>query len=53
MKIISIILLIVGVVGLFLSMLMYGDIGIAAGIGSVTAILSGIGFILINKQINN
>ncbi len=53
MKVIVIILIVVGVIGLFLSTLMFGDIGIAAAIASVTAILSGIGFINVNKQLQS
>lgn len=53
MKVISIILIVVGIVGLILSTMMFGDIGLAAGIGSVTAILSGIGFMNVNKKINS
>jgi len=53
MKIIAIILIVVGIIGLFLSTLMFGDIGIAAAIGSVTAVLSGFGFINVNKQLQS
>ena len=52
MKIIGIILVVVGVLGLILSGMMFGDIGIAAAIGSVSALLSGIGFIVANKKIS-
>lgn len=51
MKVIAILLIVLGVLGLLLSTLMFGDIGIAAAIGSLTAILSGIGFFMLNKQI--
>ncbi|CAM3173699.1 hypothetical protein FITA111629_07745 [Filibacter tadaridae] len=50
MKIIGILLLIVGGIGLILSSMMFGDIGIAAAIGSISAILSGIGFLKLKKQ---
>lgn len=50
MKGISIALMIVGVLGLFLSFMMFGDIGIAAGIGSIVGILSGVGFYKISKS---
>lgn len=34
----------VGIVGLIISFFMYGDIGIAAAIGSIVGILAGVGF---------
>jgi len=49
MKIIGILLLIVGGIGLILSSMMFGDIGIAAAIGSISAILTGMGFLKLNK----
>lgn len=51
MKIIAILLIIIGVIGLLLSTMMFGDIGIAAAVGSVSALLSGIGFILVDKKL--
>jgi len=45
-------LLIVGVIGIIMGMAMYGDIGIACIVGAVTAILSGIGFIITSKKVN-
>ena len=51
MKGISIALIIIGAVGLLMSMMMFGDIGIAAGIGSITAILSGVGFNIADKRL--
>jgi len=48
MKIIGILLLSVGGVGLALSTMMFGDIGIAAAIGSISAILTGVGFMKLN-----
>jgi len=49
MKIIGMLLLIVGGIGLILSSMMFGDIGVAAAIGSISAILTGIGFLKLNK----
>ncbi|MFC7322675.1 hypothetical protein [Halobacillus campisalis] len=34
-----------------ISMMMYGDIAIAGLIGSLTAMLSGVGFIIIEKRL--
>lgn len=51
MKVLSVLLILIGIVGLLLSSLMFGDIGIAAAIGSITAILTGVGFSIINKKI--
>lgn len=52
MRVIGIILILIGFVGLFFSTLMFGDIGIACGVAAITALLSGIGFILANSKIN-
>jgi hypothetical protein len=51
MKAIAILLIILGVIGIFMSLMMFGDIGVAAGIGSLTALLSGIGFWLVNNKL--
>lgn len=48
--VIAIFLIIIGVIGLLLSTMMFGDIGLAAFIGSITALLSGINFILLNRK---
>lgn len=53
MKAISIILIVLGAFGLFLSTMMFGDIALAGAIGSVTAILSGVGFLMVNKKIDS
>ena len=52
-KIIAISLIIVGVAGLGLSSMMLGDIGVAAGIGSIMSILAGVGFLINNKSNSN
>lgn len=44
MKIIAILLIVVGVFGIFAGMMMVGDIGIAALLGASAGLLSGIGF---------
>lgn len=49
MKLIGILLIILGVVGLLMGFMMFGDIGVAAMIGALSALLSGIGFLKIEK----
>lgn len=49
--VIAILLLVVGALGLLMSTMMFGDIGISAMIGASTAILSGIGFLIVNNKI--
>lgn len=50
MKVIGILLIIVGVLGILMGMMMFGDIGIACLVGAVTALLSGIGFMISSKK---
>jgi hypothetical protein len=45
MKAISIILIFIGIVGILMGGMMFGDIGIAAIIGALSALFSGIGFL--------
>jgi len=49
MNVFGIILIVIGVIGFFMGSAMSGDIGIAAWIGAVTALVTGIGFIKLNK----
>ncbi len=51
MKIIGILLLILGLIGMVLSGTMFGDIGVAGMIGALTALLSGIGFCVVSKRL--
>ena len=53
MKVIGIILIVFGGIGIVLAGAMFGDIGLAAGIGAITAILSGVGFLLVVKSLKN
>lgn len=52
MKVVGIILIVWGALGVVMGMMMFGDIGVACIVGAVTAILSGIGLIQANKKIN-
>ena len=51
MKIIGILLLVIGAIGILLGGMMFGDIGIAAMVGAITAILSGMGFLMVAKKL--
>ena len=51
MLVIAILLLILGCAGIFMASMMFGDIGIAAAICALTAILAGIGFIIAHKRL--
>ena len=53
LKIIGILLIIFGMIGIFLGGMMFGDIGLAAFIGAVPAILSGIGSLKCDKALKN
>lgn len=44
MKLIGFFLIVIGLLGLGIGMVMFGDIGIAAIIGSLVGLLTGIGF---------
>lgn len=50
MKAIGIILIVWGGLGLLMGLMMFGDIGLACIVGSVTSILSGIGFLLASRR---
>ncbi len=49
-KIIGTMLLIVGILGIIMGSIMFGDIGIACIVGALSALLSGIGFISLPKN---
>ncbi|MDO5133069.1 MAG: hypothetical protein Q4D81_08810 [Eubacteriales bacterium] len=50
MKVIGILLVILGVAGVLLGMMMFGDIGVACIVGAIGSFLSGIGFIIAAGQ---
>ena len=51
MKVCGILLILVGIAGLAMSTIGFGDIGLSFGLTGVVAILSGIGFISANKKL--
>ena len=51
MKVIGILLVVLGVIGILMGVMMFGDIGLACIVGALTALLSGIGFIMVEKRI--
>ena len=53
MRIIGILLIIVGIVGILMGSIMFGDIGIACIVGALAALLSGVGFMITAKKIKN
>lgn len=52
MKIISLLLVFLGVVGLGISGMLVNDDPIVAGIGSLAALFSGVGFWLVDHRLN-
>ena len=51
MKAIGILLIILGVIGIVMGLMMFGDIGIACIVGALAALLSGIGFTMVAKKV--
>lgn len=51
MKAIGILEIILGIIGIFMGLMMFGDIGIACIVGALAALLSGIGFLIAAKNI--
>ena len=51
MKAIGIILIVWGVLGIVMGFMMFGDIGLACIVGSISALLSGIGFLLTARRV--
>jgi len=52
LKVIGIILLVLGGIGLLLGAMMFGDIGIACFVGALSAGISGAGFLILDKKIS-
>lgn len=54
-KAIGILLIVLGILGIIMGLMMFGDIGIACIVGAISALLSGIGFLSLskNKQLEN
>lgn len=53
MKGLGIALIVIGVLGILMGMMMFGDIGIACLVGAITALLCGVGFCKADKRIKN
>ena len=49
-KVIGTLLIIVGIIGILMGLMMFGDIGIACIVGALGALLSGIGFMSLSKN---
>ena len=52
MKAVGILLIILGVLGIAIGLMMFGDIGIACIVGALAALLSGFGFLSVNNKLN-
>ena len=51
MKAIGIILIVLGALGIVMGLMMFGDIGLACIIGALSALLSGIGFLITSRRV--
>lgn len=49
-RVTGILLIIVGALGILMGLMMFGDIGIACIIGALSALLSGVGFLTVQKK---
>ena len=50
MKLIGILLILLGIVGIVMGAMMFGDIGIACIVGALSALLSGVGFLCVDTR---
>ena len=53
MKLTGILLILLGIAGIVMGAMMFGDIGIACIVGALSALLSGFGFLNVNKRMKN
>jgi hypothetical protein len=53
MKAIGILLILLGIIGILMGLMMFGDIGIACIVGALSALLSGIGFLSVAKKLRD
>ena len=51
MKVIGILEIILGIIGILMGFMMFVDIGIACIVGALAALLSGIGFLIAAKRV--
>lgn len=51
MKVIGIILIVLGVLGIIMGLMMFGDIGLACIVGALSALLSGVGFLVVSRRV--
>ena len=51
MKVIGILEIILGIIGILMGFMMFGDIGIACIVGALAALLSVIGFLIAAKRV--
>lgn len=53
MRLIGILLILLGIVGVIMGAMMFGDIGIACIVGALSGLLSGFGFLSADKRLKN
>lgn len=53
MRAIGVLLVIVGIIGIGMGCVMFGDIGIACIVGALSGLLSGIGFLTAARKMKN
>ena len=53
MRLIGVLLILLGIVGVIMGAMMFGDIGIACIVGALSGLLSGFGFLSADKRLKN